>query len=37
MERTKKRDARAKLLFCLINPLPFDVLATAAAAVAKAS
>ena len=37
MERTKKRDARAKLLLCLINHCFFDVLATAAAAVAKAS
>ena len=33
----KKRDARAELLFCLINPLLFAVLVAAAVVVAKAA
>ena len=34
---TKKRDARAELLFCLINLLLFAVLVAAAVVVAKAA
>ena len=33
---TKKRDVRAKLLFCVINLLLFDVLVAVAVVVAKA-